>query len=60
MSNARKCDRCGKYYAPTNKTRCVQEFYASGVGMTRNGGDLCQKCTAKFDKWWNKKRREGK
>lgn len=59
MTDAKKCDRCGEYYAPSNKSKIVQEYNASGIGMTRNGGDVCQTCAAKFEKWWRKKRKEG-
>ena len=59
MSDAKKCDRCGEYYVPNNKSRVIQEYYASGIGRTRNGGDVCPICAAKFEKWWRKKMKNG-
>lgn len=56
MSDVKKCDRCGKTYMPSAKSRVVHEFYSSGIGVTKNGGDLCPKCSERFGKWWNKKR----
>ena len=57
MSDMKRCDRCGDYYEPYRKARVVQEYYPSGIGTTKNGGDVCPRCAAAFGKWWNKKRR---
>lgn len=58
MSDARKCDRCGDYFAPSVKSRTLFEYYPMGVKRTNNCGDMCPRCAAKFDKWWNKHRKE--
>ena len=57
MSEARKCDRCGTFYEKTSKSRIVYEYFPAGVSTTKNCGDVCPRCAAKFDRWWNKKRR---
>lgn len=57
MSDAKKCDRCGRVYEKSTKARIIYEYYPSGIGMTKNSGDVCPKCAAKFDEWWNKKRK---
>ena len=54
MSDIKKCDRCGAAYKPGAKTRIVFEWFSSGIGRAKYGGDLCEKCTMKFHKWWNK------
>ena len=58
MTDAKKCDRCGEYYAPSRKSRVIQEYYATGISRTTNGGDVCPICAAKFEKWWRKKRKK--
>ena len=48
MSNAKKCDRCGKYFDP----------YLAGIRVQnphRNYFDLCPKCMRAFVRWLNKK-----
>ena len=57
MSDAKKCDRCGAFYKVNTKSRIVYEYYGSGVSKTKNCGDLCERCSSKFDKWWNKFKR---
>lgn len=57
MSKARKCDRCGAFYAKDKNERVILEYYPDSTRRTKNGGDMCPKCAAKFDRWWNKKRR---
>lgn len=58
MTDAKKCDRCGEYYVPNHESRVILEYNASGVGRTRNGGDVCPICAAKFEKWWRKKMKD--
>lgn len=58
MSIARKCDRCGRFYESSSKSRVVYEYYPNSTSHTKNGGDMCPKCAEKFAKWWNKKREE--
>lgn len=57
MSDAKKCDRCGRVYEMSNKARIIFEYFPRGVGKTKNSGDICPECAAKFNKWWNKKRK---
>lgn len=57
MSEAMKCDRCGAFYAKDGKARVVFEYYPNSTSRTKNSGDICPRCAAKFDKWWNKKRK---
>lgn len=40
--NAKKCDRCGEFYVPTNEGR-VFELYKSSL-LTNAVLDLCPKC----------------
>lgn len=40
--NAKKCDRCGEFYIPTNEVR-VFELYKSSL-RTNTVLDLCPKC----------------
>ena len=54
MSEAKVCDRCGTYYVPSYRTCIVRQYISSGVTETRNGGDLCADCSAKYKKWWAK------
>lgn len=58
MSDAKKCDRCGAVYEPSSKARVVYEFFPKGISTTKNGGDMCPECAEKFDRWWNKKRKD--
>jgi hypothetical protein len=58
MSDARKCDRCGAFYAKGSKGRVVFEYFPNSTSRTKNGGDMCPKCAAKFERWWNAKRKE--
>lgn len=55
MSNAHKCDNCGKYWAGESKIRnrpngetmldnCNAKFEIIGGVDSLNGGDLCDKC----------------
>ena len=57
MSEASKCDRCGAFYVADDNARVVCEYYPDSTARTKNCGDMCPKCAAKFDKWWNKKRK---
>lgn len=57
MSEARKCDRCGAFYAKDGKARVVFEYPTNSTSRTKNGGDMCPRCAAKFDRWWNKRRK---
>jgi len=58
MSDARKCDRCGAYYDGCRQARVLYEYFPNTTSTTKNGGDMCPKCAAKFDRWWNAKRKE--
>lgn len=57
MSEARKCDRCGAFYVRDSKARVLLEYHPNTTARTKNGGDLCPRCAARFDRWWNKKRK---
>ena len=54
MSKAKKCDRCGVYYTPSSTTRSIHEYFEGTSSMTKNSGDVCEKCAGKFVKWWAK------
>lgn len=58
MSDVKKCDRCGAYYTPDTKARTVFEYFGETSKRTRNCGDMCPRCAERFDRWWNKKRRD--
>lgn len=52
MGDAKKCDRCGKYYTPDRKIRCKYEGNEVGIigirgldGSSRTlSADLCDQC----------------
>ena len=47
MSEARKCDRCGRYY-----DQVIPRNYISPYGMTgKSDIDLCDDCVESFNKW---------
>ena len=48
MSNAKKCDRCGKYFEPYSTLISIKKF-------DRYKFDLCPKCMKAFVRWLNKK-----
>ena len=50
MSNCKKCDRCGEYYAKAIDNRKLGKLYDNG-GTTKNEWDLCPDCWESFDSW---------
>lgn len=55
MAEAKKCDRCGKYYEYTTKyTRLVHKEYVRGVGYRlKCSYDLCDECRDDLYKFMN-------
>lgn len=54
MSNAKKCDRCGAFYDPSDKrARIIAEFDRKGVRRLNDCGDTCPECASAFKVWWN-------
>lgn len=62
MANAKKCDRCGRYFDKnTGHTRNVgnEKYHYVGVCMRTSGGhrldekDLCDECITKFKRFIN-------
>lgn len=54
MANAKKCDRCGKYYTNSEKRYVVDGFYVGCVKILSINGtcideyDLCDDCIKKL------------
>ena len=51
MSEAKKCDRCGKFYEATNEEN-------TQLIWLRKQFDLCPECTEKFHDWFNNSEEE--
>ena len=59
MADAKKCDRCGKYYSnpisyPVINLVDESEMQIWDIGNNRDTVDLCPSCWDSFEKWWNK------
>lgn len=57
MSNAKKCDRCGKYYDVDVTYPVVDLINDTTKQITTIGNglydcDLCQNCLDEFEMWW--------
>ena|GEM_PF-3458537 len=50
MSDHKKCDRCGEYYAKDINYRKLGKLYDTG-GATKDQWDLCPDCWESFDSW---------
>lgn len=50
MADAKKCDRCGKYYDVKDRT----VYLYNGAPRRNNPLDLCDECAADLKKWLNK------
>lgn len=50
MADAKKCDRCGKYYDVKDRT----VYLYNGVPHRNNLLDLCDECAADLKKWLDK------
>ena len=54
MANAKKCDRCGKYYTNSEKRYTVDGLYVGGIttlsikGNSITKYDLCDDCIKKL------------
>ena len=64
--NAKKCDRCGRYYDKNSKHRdesFSEEAYAAGAQIYNSNNkywgawDLCDDCLTEFFNWVNMKGR---
>ena len=53
MSEARKCDRCGKFYEPYSEKVHIHRYKYASLEWY----DLCPECNAGFVKWMNKHRK---
>ena len=62
MANAKKCDRCGKYYdeyieeiwvTTHNKIRNIDGFALTEDGYVHHNMDICPMCMIKFVDWMN-------
>ena len=50
MANAKKCDRCGKYYDAVDRTM----YLFIGKPAYNNVTDLCDRCNDELERWYNK------
>lgn len=63
MSNAKKCDRCGKFYDPNEVTfkEDVSEFHLVRLkNCFERELDLCQNCQYELTNWMKKIQKENK
>lgn len=55
MSDAKKCDRCGAFYDPSDaRARIIAVFDKRGVKRLNDHGDTCPECAVAFKTWWNR------
>lgn len=62
MSNAKKCDRCGKFYDPNESTfkKDVSQFKLAKLkNCFERELDLCQNCQYELKNWMNKTQFDG-
>lgn len=55
--NAKKCDRCGRYYDKNVRQSYIlskQQVLSDNLEML----DLCSRCTAELEEWFNSKKIE--
>ncbi len=50
MADAKKCDRCGKYYDENNR----KMWLYNGNPNYTNPLDLCEKCVTDLKRWFDK------
>ena len=51
MADAKKCDRCGKYYDENDRKLWLYNYQ----GMRNNKSfDLCLECATDLERWFNK------
>lgn len=55
MANAKKCDRCGKYFDRSNFWLVIKD---DNLFHCDEDKDLCQECCEEFNKWFNKFKNE--
>lgn len=63
MADAKKCDRCGKYYTPFDSTGSPLEALAASLAklqsfsieMVKPNCDLCPDCLKSFKRWFDMK-----
>ena len=57
MADAKKCDRCGKYYDKCTKKRYVNGCFVLGIKIYTSGPfrayDLCEDCVEDLYKFMN-------
>lgn len=49
MANAKKCDRCGKYYDKNDR----KMWLYNASPDARNALDLCDECVTELKKWFD-------
>lgn len=54
MANAKKCDRCGKYYDKNDRKMWL---YTANPDA-RNALDLCDECVTELKKWFDESKDE--
>lgn len=61
---AKKCDRCGKFYAPENKKATINGSIPAFMQLVNNYGwsinqyDLCDDCVKDLQQWLKNKKVE--
>ena len=63
MADAKKCDRCGKYYTPSILFESPLEMLAANLSKVSSfrveavvpNCDLCPDCTKSFERWFDMK-----
>lgn len=62
MSDAYKCDRCGRMFEARGFINYITVVPTSRNGYTlleKASGDMCDECSESFEEWWNEFREEG-
>lgn len=67
MANAKKCDRCGRFYEEKEKTSAellgdaFADMIAGLAGYTKPNikNDLCARCHETLIRWWGEGKKEG-
>ena len=61
MADAKRCDKCGKYYSipisyPVVNLIDEDTMQIWDIGNNRRAVDLCPDCWKSFEKWWGNKK----
>ncbi len=60
MSDAKRCDRCGRYFDAEGEGRTVAAYpVGCRSSRERTEDDLCPRCADRFESWMRCKRYEG-